>query len=163
MKENRTIKILCDKPEVAQSLFNLLLSSEQDICREMKGLIARQGLGKSDPKIESPNYDKLTLEFTSKATDKGDVFVLDQDNQLVNIVSYKDLSPKEIYALIESGKVVVYQKASTEAEFDNPFGSVANIFALTEALKDLPKLLAEQESKTVTQETPSPLTVAVNE
>lgn len=148
MKENSTIKIVCDKPEVAQSLFNLLLSSEQDLCREMKGVLARQGFGKSDPKMENPNFEKLRIEFTSKASDKGDVFYLDQDG-LINITSYKNLQPDEVYGLIESGKVVVYQRAASELEFDHPFGSVANIFGLTEALKDLPRLIASQKEAAI--------------
>jgi hypothetical protein len=157
MKQNKTIKIVCDKPEVAQALFNLITSSEQELCKQLKGVLAQHGFGTSDPKIEEPSFEKLSMVFTSKATNKGDVFYLNPVTGLVDICEYPHLEGDELYAIIESGKVVIFKRASSEDAFDKPYGTISNLYQLKEALVEIPlwekKQKEEQEKQKLAQST----------
>lgn len=144
-KQNTTVRIKCETPQLAEFLFAFIAQGSSQIEGQIKNVIAQTGGGVSDPNFEDINFEKLTAEFKLTPTDKGDVMFLDENGQL-SVIPYKELSSGEIYAEIRDGKVNIYR--FKDNSLDEFFGSVQNVSHLLQGFKEIvPEMIREQEKK----------------
>lgn len=132
-KVNTTIKIKCNDEHTANLFYTLLEGHAAQHKSDMNGLFARHGMGVVDTTFIDFNREKLTFGVTTKPTDKGDIFTL--ENGEVNITPYTSLKTGEIYGMIDQSMKVFF---FIEDGYDKHLTSVASISSLKEALTLLP-------------------------
>lgn len=140
-KENTTLKIKCDSVTTAKALFAFIEARKHQITGDIDKTLRSNGAGMTDATFENVDYEKLRMELTVNPQNKGDVFVLNEEDQ-ITVTEYPEVNDKEIYGIIEGGMVILYEKNAED--IDTTLGRIDSLAQLEFNLKEAPKVLAEQ-------------------